>query len=46
MGTDGEPSAFGELLRRHRAEAGLTQEALAERAGLSRRRIADLERCR
>jgi non-specific serine/threonine protein kinase len=40
-----EPSApFGDLLRRHRQAAGLTQEELAERAGLSRRGIADLER--
>ena len=39
-----EPGAFGELLRRHRLAAGLTQEALAERAGLSARGIADLER--
>ena len=36
--------AFGELLRRYRAMAGLSQEALAERSGLSRRGIADLER--
>src|ERR1051326_2379709 len=35
---------FGELLRRYRAAAGLTQEELAERAGLSGRGIADLER--
>jgi transcriptional regulator with XRE-family HTH domain len=35
---------FGDLLRRHRQAAGLTQEELAERAGLSRRGIADLER--
>jgi predicted ATPase/class 3 adenylate cyclase len=35
---------FGDLLRRHRLAAGLTQEELAERAGLSRRGIADLER--
>jgi non-specific serine/threonine protein kinase len=39
-----EPAAFGELLRRHRLSAGLTQEALAEQAGLSARGIADLER--
>jgi predicted ATPase/class 3 adenylate cyclase/DNA-binding XRE family transcriptional regulator len=39
-----DPSApFGELLRRYRQAAGLTQEELAERAGLSRRGIADLE---
>ena len=35
---------FGSLLRRYRALAGLSQEALAERAGISRRAIADLER--
>jgi transcriptional regulator with XRE-family HTH domain len=36
--------SFGALLRRHRIAAGLTQEALADRAGLSVRGIADLER--
>ena len=36
--------AFGDLLRRHRRAAGLTQEELAARAGLSARGIADLER--
>ncbi len=35
---------FAALLRRHRAGAGMTQEALAERAGLSVRGISDLER--
>ena len=35
---------FGELLRRHRAAAGLTQEEVAERAGVSIRGISDLER--
>src|SRR5215213_5825260 len=35
---------FGDLLRRHRIAAGLTQEALAERAGVSARGISDLER--
>ena len=35
---------FGDLLRRRRRAAGLTQEALAARAGLSARGIADLER--
>ena len=35
---------FARLLRRHRVAAGLTQEALAERAGLSARGISDLER--
>ena len=40
----GEQASFGSLLRRYRTSAGLTQEQLAERAGLSRRGIADLER--
>jgi tetratricopeptide (TPR) repeat protein/transcriptional regulator with XRE-family HTH domain len=35
---------FGDLLRQHRAAAGLTQEELAERAGLSVRTLGDLER--
>jgi predicted ATPase/DNA-binding XRE family transcriptional regulator len=35
---------FGALLRRHRLAAGLTQDALAERARLSVRAVADLER--
>ena len=38
------PTAFGSLLKRLRVAAGLTQEALAERAGLSVRAISDLER--
>jgi class 3 adenylate cyclase/transcriptional regulator with XRE-family HTH domain len=38
------PGSFGVLLRRYRVAAGLTQEALADRAGLSVRGIADLER--
>jgi len=37
-------TSFGDLLRRFRLAAGLTQEELAERAGLSRRGITDLER--
>jgi transcriptional regulator with XRE-family HTH domain len=37
-------AAFGELLRHYRAVAGLTQEALAERAGLSVYGIQKLER--
>ena len=37
-------AAFGRLLRQHRLAAGLSQEELAERAGLSRRGISDLER--
>jgi transcriptional regulator with XRE-family HTH domain len=36
-------ASFGELLRQHRARAGLTQEALAERAGMSVRGLSDLE---
>ena len=35
---------FGALLRRRRLAAGLTQEGLAERAGLSVRGVSDLER--
>ena len=35
---------FGAVLRRQRRAAGLTQEELAARAGLSARGIADLER--
>jgi predicted ATPase/DNA-binding XRE family transcriptional regulator len=37
-------STFGTLLREYRTRAGLSQEDLAERAGLSRRGISDLER--
>jgi non-specific serine/threonine protein kinase len=40
----GDDAAFGALLARHRRAAGLTQEELAERAGLSARGISDLER--
>jgi predicted ATPase/transcriptional regulator with XRE-family HTH domain/Tfp pilus assembly protein PilF len=39
-----ESNAFAALLRQFRVEAGLTQEELAERAGLSVRGISDLER--
>ena len=39
-----ESSRVGELLRHHRTAAALSQEALAERAGLSVRAISDLER--
>jgi predicted ATPase/class 3 adenylate cyclase len=35
--------SFGSLVRRYRREAELTQEALAERAGLSVRAIRDIE---
>jgi transcriptional regulator with XRE-family HTH domain len=38
------PQLLGELLQRHRLAAGLSQEELAERAGLSERGISDLER--
>ena len=42
---DGESiGGFGVLLRQQRLAAGLTQEALAERAGLGRRSIQHLER--
>ncbi|MER7247590.1 tetratricopeptide repeat protein [Kribbella sp. NPDC000426] len=48
MGLDGQSSSgeqrFGVMLRHYRALAGMSQEALAQRAGLSRRGIADLER--
>jgi tetratricopeptide (TPR) repeat protein/transcriptional regulator with XRE-family HTH domain len=36
--------ALGTLLRRYRLAAGLTQEELAERAGISRRSLGDMER--
>ena len=36
--------SFGALLKQHRRAANLTQEALAERAGISARSISDLER--
>lgn len=39
-----QPDTFAEMLRRCRVAAGLTQEQLAERAGLSVRGISDLER--
>ena len=39
----GEPS-FGVLLKQYRQAAGMSQERLAERAGLSARAISDLER--
>ena len=37
-------SSFARLLRQHRLTHGLTQEELAERAGVSARAISDLER--
>src|SRR5690242_70369 len=39
-----QPPTFGALLKRHRIAAGLSQEALAERAGLSGQAISTLER--
>src|SRR5438067_5925941 len=39
-----QASTFGAVLRRCRRERGLTQEALAERAGVSVRALSDLER--
>jgi transcriptional regulator with XRE-family HTH domain len=38
------PSSFARLLKRYRLAAGLTQEALAERARLSREAVSALER--
>ncbi len=38
------PPRFGDLLRHHRRALPLSQEALAERAGVSTRAISDLER--
>src|SRR5438128_1802101 len=40
----GDENKFGDLLRRHRLAAGLTQENLAELAGLSLRGLSDIER--
>jgi predicted ATPase/DNA-binding CsgD family transcriptional regulator len=44
MNSEAGPGAFGVLLLRYRQAAGLSQEDLAERAGLSRRGVSDLER--
>src|SRR5262245_61249733 len=38
--------SFGSILRRHRVAAGLSQEELAERAGLSVRGVGNLEQGR
>ena len=40
----GDTAAFSAVLRQLRTSAALSQEALAERAGLSPRGISDLER--
>jgi len=42
-GNAADPS-FAQLLRRYRRISGLTQEGLAEQAGLSTRAVSDLER--
>src|SRR3989442_10389201 len=42
--TAGQARVFGDVLRRHREWAGLSQEQLAERAGLSVKAIGALER--
>ena len=45
MGWSGtEAKSLGSLLRKYRVEQGYSQEALAERAGVSARSIQDLER--
>ena len=41
---DRDAVSFAALLKRQRLAAGLTQEALAERAGLSAKAVSDLER--
>ena len=38
-----QPQRWGEMLRHYRGRAGLTQEQMAERAGLSTRGVQDLE---
>jgi tetratricopeptide (TPR) repeat protein/transcriptional regulator with XRE-family HTH domain len=42
----GPRGRFGGMLRQHRLAAGLTQEELAERSGLTARAVANLERGR
>src|SRR5947199_8337255 len=44
MPTPDRPRPFAALLQQYRAAAGFSQEELAERAGLSRRGVSDLER--
>jgi ribosome-binding protein aMBF1 (putative translation factor) len=43
-GMSAQRRSLGELVRRHRVAAGLSQEALAARAGVSRRGVSDIER--
>lgn len=38
------PESLGQAIRHYRREAGLTQAELAERAGLNRTYLSDLER--
>jgi predicted ATPase/transcriptional regulator with XRE-family HTH domain len=42
-GSTGRPGLFGVLLRRHRLKARVTQEELAERAGLNPKSVSALE---
>lgn len=42
--TESKSPTFGALLQHYRQQAGLTQEGLAERAGISVRGLSDLER--
>lgn len=42
--TAADDSQLAALLRRHRSASGLTQEELAERAGVSTRAVSDIER--
>lgn len=44
MREDAVPESFGEILRRYRWVAGLTQEELARESGLSSRAVSDIER--
>ncbi|MBV9897739.1 MAG: XRE family transcriptional regulator, partial [Chloroflexi bacterium] len=44
MTSQRQPYSFASLLRRYRITAGLSQEALAEKAGISVRGLSDLER--
>jgi transcriptional regulator with XRE-family HTH domain len=44
VSTDGAPQTFGDRLRAARAEAGLTQEEVARRSGVTLRLYSGLER--
>jgi transcriptional regulator with XRE-family HTH domain len=41
---DGDSGSFGDILRRYRWVAGLTQEELARQSGMSVRAVSDIER--